>query len=157
MFLPCHHSGLFPGVPDSRSTDGDRETVFLFYSHSGFRYLALLSGLAIIGYAAYGLATGKPHDRTLYRLALTFKWMLFASFFVGVALVSTSSQFRGNPGLGMHIVTMLLATIVSYIVPAVMRRRPPAERSQMPYIVATVVAFALVAFGTITIGRPIIG
>ena len=131
--------------------------MFLFYTHSGVRYLVLLGGLALILYAANGLARGRPHDQTAFRLATFFKWMLFLSFFLGAALVSTSAQFRGNPSLGMHIVTMALATVVGYIVPAVMRRRPPAERTLTPYIVSTVVALALVAFGTIVLGRPVVG
>ena len=129
--------------------------MFLFQSHSGFRYLVLLSGIAVIGYALYGVATKRPHDKMMKNLAITFRSMMDISLFLGVALIMTGYGFYND--LGVHILIMILATVVSHIVPAVMRKRPQAERSLMPYAVATAIALALVAVGTPAIGRPIVG
>lgn len=129
--------------------------MFLFQSHSGFRYLALLSGLAVIGYALYGVATGRPHDKRMKNLAITFRSMMDISLFLGVVLIMTSYGFYND--LGVHILIMVLATVVSHIVPAVMRKRPQAERTLTPYAVATAIALVLVAVGTMSIGRPIVG
>lgn len=129
--------------------------MFLFQSHSGFRYLALLSGLVVIGYALYGVATKRPHDKRMKNLAITFRSMMDISLFLGVVLIMTSYGFYND--LGVHILIMVLATVVSHIVPAVMRKRPQAERTLTPYAVATAIALVLVALGTLSIGRPIVG
>jgi hypothetical protein len=129
--------------------------MFLFYSHSGLRYLALVAGLAVIGYALRGAMTRRPHDKNMKNLAITFRLLMDGTLFIGVAMVMTGYGFYND--LGMHIVLMTLATVVSHIVPAVMRKRPQAERSYLPYAVATSVALALVALGTVVIGRPVVG
>ena len=137
--------------------------MFLFQSHSGFRYLVLLSGIAVIGYALYGVATKRPHDKMMKNLAITFRSMMDISLFLGVALIMTGYGFYND--LGVHILIMILATVVSHIVPAVMRKRPQAFLGAdnleglrlMPYAVATAIALALVAVGTPAIGRPIVG
>ena len=129
--------------------------MFLFQSHSGFRYLVLLSGLVVIGYALYGVATKRPHDKRMKNLAITFRSMMDISLFLGVVLIMTS--YGSYNDLGVHILIMVLATVVSHIVPAVMRKRPQAERTLTPYAVATAIALVLVAVGTLSIGRPIVG
>lgn len=125
-----------------------------FYGHSGLRYLALLSGLLVIGYAAYGMARGRPHDTNMRVLATVFRWMMDLTALFGVGLL-----FSGvfNPAAGTHIVVMLLATAVAHIVPAVMKKRPQEERTLAPYLVATTISLGLLVFGLMAIGRPIVG
>ncbi len=122
--------------------------------HSGFRYLALLAGLAVIGYAVYGVATGRPHDKNMRVLAGLFRAMMDLTAILGVALLFSG---RFAAGLSGHIVLMLLATAISHVVPRVMRLRPPEERTYPPYIVATLAALILVALGTLATGHPIVG
>lgn len=129
--------------------------MFLFYAHSGLRYLALLAGLAVIGYAAHGASTQRPHDKNMKNLAITFRTTMDVTLFLGVAMIMTGYGFYND--LGMHFVLMTLATVVSHIVPAVMRKRPQAERTYPPYAVATGIALILVALGTVVIGRPVVG
>jgi hypothetical protein len=76
------------------------------------------------------------------------------TFVVGVAVLFAR---RSAFGIGPHIVVMLFATLVAHLVPAVMRRRPPEERSVMPYLVATAVSVGLVLVGTAMLGRPVLG
>jgi hypothetical protein len=111
--------------------------------------------MAVIGYAVYGVATKRPHDKRMKHLAITFRSTMDISLFLGVVLIMTSYGFYND--LGVHILIMVLATVVSHIVPAVMRKRPQAERTLMPYAVATAIALVLVAVGTLSIGRPIVG
>lgn len=125
-----------------------------FYLHSGLRYLALLLGLAVIGYAGYGLATKRPHDRRLYNLAAGYRVLMDLTLFVGVALLFGG---RFYPAVGTHIVVMIFATAIAHVVPAVMRKREPEQRTLAPYIVATAVSLALVAVGTVVLGKPIVG
>ena len=122
--------------------------------HSGFRYLALLAGLAVIGYATWALATGRPHDKNVYTLAGIFRAMMDITSILGVALLFSG---RFPAGLSGHITLMLLATAISHVVPRVMRKRPPEERTYPPYIVATLIALVLVALGTLAAGHPIVG
>ena len=129
--------------------------MFLFHLHSAFRYLAILAGLAVIAYALRGAMTGRPHDKNMKNLAITFRVLMDVTLFLGVAMVMTGYGFYND--LGMHIVLMTLATVVSHIVPAVMRKRPQEERSYLPYAVATSVALVLVALGTAVIGKPVVG
>ncbi len=122
--------------------------------HSGFRYLALLTGLAVIGYGIYGLATHRPHDKTIAVLGSLFRTMMDLAAILGVAVLFSG---RFAAGLSGHIALMLLATAISHVVPRVMRGRPPSERTYGPYVVATAVALVLVALGTLAAGHPVIG
>jgi len=121
----------------------------LLYLHSGLRWLIVLAGLAVIVYALRGVATKRPHDATMKNLAITFRSLMDVTLFSGVVVVMTGFDFQGN--VGVHVVLMLFATVVSHIVPAVMRKRRQEERSLLPYAVATAVALALVFLGTLAV------
>ena len=121
-----------------------------FYAHSGLRYLVLLAGLLTLAYAVFGAATGRPYDRTMFRLARTFTAITHIQVVVGVALL-LSRPFSG--ALIGHIVTMVFAAVVVTVVPSVMRRREPAARTYLPHVVATLVALALMVMGIMAIGR----
>lgn len=126
----------------------------LFYAHSGFRYLVFLAGLAVIGYAAYALATGKPYDKRMRILAAVFTGTVDLTALLGAAWIMAGVFY---PQLGGHIVMMVAALVVAHIVPAVMKRRPMNERTYMPHIVGTVVSLGLIVAGIMAIGRPILG
>ncbi len=128
--------------------------MMLFYAHSGIRYLALLMGLVVIGYALFGMATGRKHDTTMRALGASFAGTLDLNILLGVGLLFSG---RFYPAVGMHLGVMLVAAVVAHIVPAVMKRRPQESRSFMPYIVGAAVALALVATGITMLGRPIVG
>ena len=121
----------------------------LLYLHSGLRWLIVLAGLAVIVYALRGVATKRPHDATMKNLAITFRSLMDVTLFSGVVVVMTGFDFQGN--VGVHVVLMLFATVVSHIVPAVMRKRRQEERSLLPYAVATAVALALVVVGSLAV------
>jgi heme A synthase len=122
----------------------------LFAAHSGVRYLVLLVGLIAFGYAVYGAATRKPYDRAMLGLARAFAGLTHLQILLGVAVIFTG---RFYPALIGHIVCMVLAAVVATIVPAVMRKRQPAERSYTPHAVAVLVALTLMVMGIMAIGR----
>ena len=126
----------------------------LLHAHSGFRYLVLLAGMALIGYAAYAMITGRPYDKTMRILSAVFVGTLDLTLLLGVALLFTGMFY---PQLGGHIVMMVLAAAVGHIVHGVMKRRPQEKKTYAPHIVGTVVALALVAAGIMAIGRPVLG
>lgn len=127
----------------------------LLHLHSGLRYLVLLAGLAVIAYALRGVATGRPHDATMKKLAITFRSLMDVTLFSGIVMVTVGYNFNADAGL--HVVLMMLATVVSHIVPAVMRKRKQEQRTLMPYAVATAVVLAMVIVGTLSLGRPAFG
>ncbi len=126
----------------------------LLSAHSGFRYLVLLLGVAVVAYAVYGMATKRPYDKRMRILAAAFTGTLDLTVLLGLAHLFTS---RFYPQLGGHIVMMALAVAVAHIVSVVMRRRPPEQRTYAPHLVATLIVLTIVAFGIVAIGRPIVG
>jgi hypothetical protein len=126
----------------------------LLSAHSGFRYLVLLLGLIVVAYSAFGLATGRPYDRRMRGLSAAFTGALDLTVLLGVAHLFTS---RFYPQLGGHIVMMVLAVAVAHIVSAVMRRRPPEERTYAPHLVGTLIVLAVVSFGILAIRPSIFG
>jgi len=127
----------------------------LFHLHSGLRYLVLLAGLAVVAYALWGTATKRPHDATMKKLAITFRSFMDVTLFSGIVMVTVGYNFDANAGL--HVVLMMLATVVSHIVPAVMRKRKQEQRTLLPYAVATAIVLGMVIVGTLSLGRPALG
>ncbi|GMV04951.1 MAG: hypothetical protein AMXMBFR53_12310 [Gemmatimonadota bacterium] len=124
----------------------------LLHLHSGLRYLILLAGLAVILYALHGVIKKRPHDATMKNLAITFRSLMDVTLFTGIVVVMTGFGFYND--LGVHVILMLLATVVSHVVPAVMRKRKQEERTLLPYAVATAIALAMVALGVLSIAKP---
>jgi len=121
----------------------------MVFLHTRIPVLAALAGLAVIAYALLGTAKGRPHDKAMKNLAITFRTFMDLSAFLGVVLVFTNFGF--NPDLGMHIVLMLLATAVSHVVPSVMRRRRQQDRTLLPYAVATAISLGLAVGGVLVV------
>jgi hypothetical protein len=126
----------------------------LLHLHSGLRNIVLLLGIVVIAYAAYGVATKRPYDQRMRVLSAAFTGAIDLTALVGVAHLLTS---RFYPQLGGHIAMMILAVAVAHVVSAVMKRRPPNERTYMPHIVGTIIVLAVISFGILALGRPIIG
>ena len=126
----------------------------LFFAHSGLRYLVLLAGVLVLGYAGYGQATKREYDKTMRILTAVFTGAIDLTALFGVAHLFTGAFY---PQLSGHIASMVLAAAVAHIVSAVMKRRPVAERTFLPHIVGTLVVLALVVAGIMAIGRPIVG
>lgn len=126
----------------------------LLSAHSGFRYLVLLLGIVVVAYAVYGMLTGRPYDSRMRLLGALFTGVLDLTVLLGLATLLSGTFY---PQLGGHIVMMVLAVAVAHIVSIVMRKRPPEERSYAPHVVGTLIVLAIVAFGILAIGRPIVG
>lgn len=126
----------------------------LLNAHSGFRYLVFLFGLLVVAYAAYGMITKRPYDKRMRLLAAAFTGSLDLTFLLGLAHLFTS---RFYPQLGGHIVMMVFAVAVAHVVSAVVRRRPPEERTYAPHLVSAVVVLAIVAFGILAIRPSVFG
>jgi hypothetical protein len=126
----------------------------LLHLHSGLRYVVLILGVAVVAYAVFGVATKRAYDQRMRALAAAFVGAVDLTAFVGLAHLFTS---RFYPQLGGHIAMMVLAVAVAHVVSGVMKRRPPEERTYMPHVVGTLIVLAIVSFGIMAIGRPIVG
>ena len=126
----------------------------LLSAHSGFRYLVLLIGIVVIAYAAYGMATGRPYDQRMRILAALFTGVLDLTALLGFTMILMGTFY---PGLGSHIVPMILALAIAHVVSAVTKKRPPEERTYAPHLVATLLILGVLSFGILAIGRPIVG
>lgn len=126
----------------------------LLSTHSGVRYLVLLMGVVVVVYAAYGLAAKRPYDQRMRILAAAFTGVLDLQFLLGVATLFAGTFY---PQLAGHIAMMVLAVAVAHIVSVVQRRRAPEQRTYAPHVVGALVVLAIIAFGILAIGRPIVG
>ena len=121
-----------------------------YFLHTKAAMAASLVGLAVIVYALWGAAKKRPHDRTMKRLAITFRLLMDLTLFMGLVLIMTHHG-GFNTNLGMHVVMMVLATAVAHVVPAVMRSRPQEQRTLLPYAVATTVSLGILVVGIVVI------
>ena len=53
-------------------------------AHSGFRYLVMIAGLIVIGYALYGMATGRPYDKTMRITSAVFTGLVGLTALLGL-------------------------------------------------------------------------
>ncbi len=125
----------------------------LLAAHSGLRYLVLLAGVITLGYALFAVATNRPYDRTIRRLAGAFAGLLHLQILLGFVFVVSG---RFSPQLIGHIFMMLAAAAVAQVPLSVLRRRPPEERRPLPHLLSTVVALLLIWGGIIAIGRGLL-
>ena len=70
----------------------------LFYAHSGLRYLVLLAGVLVLGYAGYGQATKREYDKTMRFLAAVFTGAIDLTALFGVAYLLRGVSFSPQPG-----------------------------------------------------------
>ncbi|MDX1567686.1 MAG: hypothetical protein R3223_07785 [Longimicrobiales bacterium] len=125
----------------------------IFQAHSGIRYLVLLFGVLALGYALFGMATGRRYDRGMRILASSFAGVLHLQILLGIVLIFVQGFY---PQLMGHITMMLFAAIVAQVTSSVMKRRPEEEKSYTPHAVGVGAALVLVVLGIMAIGRPIV-
>lgn len=126
----------------------------LLLAHSGFRYLVLLAGLAVVVYAAFGMITGRDYDKRMRVLSASFTGLIDLTVMLGLANLFTGTFY---PQLGGHIVMMVSAAIVAHVVHGIMKRRPPDQQTYVPHLVGALVVLGLIAAGIMAIGRPVVG
>ena len=123
-------------------------------AHSGLRYLVMIAGLVVIGYALYGMATGRPYDKTMRITSAVFTGLVDLTALLGLVTLFSGTFY---PALTGHITPMVLAVLVAHVVSRVMKRRPEDERTYAPHLVGTLVVLGLIAMGIMAIGRPLVG
>ena len=126
----------------------------ILFLHSGIRYVVLAAALAVLGYGLIGVVSRRPFDERMLKLGSILAMSIHVEILVGLGLLFTGSF---SPAVTGHVFMMLFAAGTAQVVPSVMRRRPPEERSYLPYIISTTVALGLIAVGIMALGRPVLG
>jgi len=129
--------------------------MFMLIAHSLIRYLVLLLGVGVTGYALRGVVTRSPYDGRMRMLGGLFALSIHLNLLVGLAALF-GRPFQ--PYVMGHIIPMVFAAVVAQIVPSVMKTRPMEARTHLPHLVAAVVAIALVIWGIVALpGGTILG
>ena len=124
----------------------------LYAAHSGIRFLVLLLGLVVILYGLWGLASKRPYEPLIGRLASAFTGLIDLQILIGIGVLITrpfSSQLIG------HLLMMVLAAVVAHGTTSVVRKRPEDQKTFGPHVVGAALALALVAGGIMAIGRGV--
>lgn len=125
----------------------------LLQIHSIFRYVVLVVGVLALLYSFVGVVGRRRYDRGMRILSSAFVGSIDVQILLGIGVIFTKSFY---PALIGHITMMLFAAAVAHVTSAVMRRRPPEEKTYMPHLVSIVVTLGLIAAGILAIGRPIV-
>ena len=126
----------------------------LLYAHSGIRYLVLLAGALTILYGVFGWATKRPYDDHIKRLGLAFAGLIDLQLLMGLLIILSGSFY---PALIGHVMVMVFAAVAAHLPVAVMKRRPPEQRTFAPYAAWAIVALVLIWGGVLSIGRSMFG
>jgi len=92
-------------------------------------------------------------DPLMARLATVFTGLMHLQILTGVATLFSRPFYTQMIG---HFFLMLLAAAVAQFTTSVTKRRPPDQRSYGPHLVGALAALALVAAGTMAIGRGVL-
>jgi hypothetical protein len=123
---------------------------FVWYSHSGFRYLILLAGFAQVLVCTFGLTLQKPGQRAARVVGATFVGLLDLQFLLGLGLLALG---RYTPRVMGHVVLMLLAVVVAHVTHVLARKREGGTYTWR--LVGALVALVLVTLGVLSIGRSL--
>ena len=99
----------------------------LLHAHSGFRYLVLLTGVIVIAYAAYGLATKSQYGKRMRILSGIFTGVVDLTALLGLLVVIFTDNFY--PQLTGHIMMMVLAVVTAHVVHGVKLHSAPHRDS----------------------------
>lgn len=126
----------------------------IFYAHSGFRYLVLLSGILTVAYLSWAMATRRPYDSTARRIMAAFTGVMDLQILLGVVLLFQIPFYGALMG---HLVMMVAAVVVAHAAAIANRRRPEGQQSNGLLLGGALVAILLIFGGIMAIGRPIFG
>lgn len=124
----------------------------LFYAHSGFRYLVLLTGLVALLYLTYGWVARKPYTGAARGVTIAFVALLHLQVLLGVGLFLTWEFY---PALIGHVVMMLLAATIATVASVMSKRAELPRRKWGVAAMGVAVTLLLIIGGITSIGRTI--
>ncbi len=130
----------------------------LLTAHWAVRYVVLLAGLAalavtIMRMAQRDSARAAGPGRADRITNTVFIASLDAQVVLGVGLLLTRPFY---PALMGHLTMMVLAVAVAHAFSAVLRRRPPEQRSLTAQLAGILLPLVLIVGGILAIGRPVV-
>lgn len=122
---------------------------FLFYTHSGVRWLVVLSTVIALGWMAYGLVTTRDYDRLSYRIMTAFSSLVGLQWVLGLVLTIyralTVNEYLSLSYVWSHLGAMTIALAVAHV-HFMVKKRPDRVRF-IAGLGSVVVALALVFVG----------
>lgn len=123
----------------------------LLQIHSLLRWVLLIAGAVALGYALYGVLTKRPYDRLMRSSASAFAGLLHLQVVLGFFIIV--SMRLTLTGLIGHIFLTLGAAVAAQVPLSMMRRRRPEDRTFLPHLLGTALAFILLWLGMRSINR----
>ena len=125
---------------------------FIFYAHSGLRYLVLLAAFAALAYLLAGIVRGIEFNKLARILPGAYTGFLDLQVLLGVVLWLLVPAY---PALIGHIVMMLAAATAAHMGSVLNKRRETPSWG----VAATGVTISLILIvgGILAIGRPLFG
>lgn len=127
---------------------------FLFYAHSGLRYLVLLVGIVAVLHAAYALARHVPQGKVGRVTTAIYTGLLDLMVLLGVGLLIGGIWY---PALMGHLTLMLLAVLVAHATSVLARNSEDARRATKLRLAGIALSLLLVVGGILAIGRSVFG
>lgn len=133
--------------------DQDPHMKFLYYSHSGLRYVILLVALAALIALVYTVSTGRaPH--VARRLSTTFAGLLDLQIVLGISLMMGGIFPDAVTG---HLILMVFAAVVTHGAFLIGQQLESVRSELAVRLAGIVVALALIVVGIMAIGRSVLG
>jgi hypothetical protein len=121
---------------------------FVWYAHSGVRYLVLLAGLALVIACVLGLAIQKPGPRAARVMGAIFVGLLDLQFLLGLGLIGLG---RFTPRATGHLVLTVAAVAVAHRTHVQARKREGGTYTWR--LGGALAALLLITLGILSIGR----
>ena len=125
---------------------------FVFYAHSGLRYLVLLAAFAALAYLLAGLVRGIEFNKLARILTGAYTGFLDLQVLLGVVLWLLVPSY---PALIGHIVMMLAAATAAHMGSVLNKRRETPNWSAA--LAGVTISLILIVGGIMAIGRPLFG
>ena len=125
---------------------------FVFYAHSGVRYLVLLAAFATLAYLLAGMVRGVEFNKLARILTGAYTGFLDLQVLLGVVLWLLLPSY---PALIGHVVTMLAAATAAHMGSVLNKRRETPSWGVA--LAGVTISLILIVGGIMAIGRPLFG
>ncbi|MEO7102328.1 MAG: hypothetical protein ABI311_03245 [Gemmatimonadaceae bacterium] len=126
---------------------------FLYYTHSGLRFLILLVALAALIALAYSVSTGRA-PLVARRLTTAFVGLLDLQIVLGISLMMGGIYPDAVTG---HLILMIFAAVVTHGAFLIGQQLESVRSELAVRFGGIVVALALIVVGIMAIGRSVLG
>jgi heme A synthase len=125
---------------------------FIYYAHSGLRYLVLVAGVVALIYFAFAFFSRRPAHRADRILMSSFVGLLDLQILLGLLLVIGGIFY---PMIIGHLTLMALAAVAAHLAAVRAKRALDPRTAHQIRLVGTLITLGLIAAGISALGRGI--